>query len=168
MCHLATLACAGDIASMVLVALRWCQRLRGFATIAGCGRCCVGRFPLPGRPAGHIRRQTTAAKPESADQNPHGHGPLRPSSRQAGVQADDTVGAPDVGLARGNPGGACWSAQKDASASWLRSMAVLPGWNERQDRSRVGRRRRPKNLEQPHRERPSISKATCGYREGIP
>jgi hypothetical protein len=44
------------------------------------------------------------------------------------VDANDAVAPLDVGLARGTPGGACWSAQKDASASRSRYMAVLLVW----------------------------------------
>jgi hypothetical protein len=55
-----------------------------------------------------------------------------------GVDADYAVTALDAGLAKGNPGDACWRAQKDASASWKRHMIVLPRANEQENHSQHG------------------------------
>jgi hypothetical protein len=57
---------------------------------------------------------------------PHGHGSLRPSFSTSSVTVA-TTRSPRLTLdsLEGTPGGACWSAQKDASASRSRYMAVL-------------------------------------------
>jgi hypothetical protein len=100
---------------------------------------------------------------------PHGHGSFRPSFSTSSVSRP-TTRSPDLTWVslEGTPGGACWSIQKDASASWSRYMTVLPGWNERQDRSRVGRRRRANNLEQLRRQRSGLSHRdrAAGHRLG--
>ena len=56
--------------------------------------------------------------------DPHGQGSLRPSFSTSSVSMP-TTRSPRLTLdsLEGTPGGACWSAQKDASASRSRSMA---------------------------------------------
>lgn len=58
--------------------------------------------------------------------DPHGHGSLRPSFSTSSVSVP-TTRSPRLTLdsLEGTPGGVCWSAQKDASASRSRYMAIL-------------------------------------------
>ena len=70
---------------------------------------------------------------------PHGHKSFRPSF------STSSVSMPIIRLPRltrdsleGTPGGACQTAQKDASASWSRYMIVLPRRSTQEDRSRCG------------------------------
>jgi hypothetical protein len=72
--------------------------------------------------------------------DPHGQGSLRPSFSTSSVSVP-TTRSPRLTLhsLEGTPGGACWSAQKDASASRSRYMAILLSRTERQDRSENGR-----------------------------
>jgi hypothetical protein len=74
--------------------------------------------------------------------DPHGQGSLRPSFSTSSVSMP-TTRSPRLTLdsLEGTPVGACWSAQKDASASRSRYMAVLPcPATRRQNRSEHGRR----------------------------
>jgi hypothetical protein len=70
---------------------------------------------------------------------PHGHKSGRPSF------STSSVSMPIIRLPRltrdsleGTPGGACQTAQKDASVSWSRYMIVLPRRSGQEDRSRCG------------------------------
>jgi hypothetical protein len=59
---------------------------------------------------------------------PHGHGSFAAEFLdELSAGADDAVAPLDAGFAGGTPGGACWSAQKDVSASWSRYMAACQG-----------------------------------------
>jgi hypothetical protein len=69
-----------------------------------------------------VAAAATATAPESAARTRTGKGRCRQLLDEFGADADDAVAAFDLGLARGTPGDACWSAQKDASASRSRYM----------------------------------------------
>jgi hypothetical protein len=67
---------------------------------------------------------------------PHGHGSLRPSFSTSSVSSPTTRSPRLTWVSlEGTPGGACWLAQKDASASYSRVMANLPSQVLRQPTS---------------------------------
>ena len=88
------------------------------------------------RPARHRNGRFAGSSGGKRRPEPHGHRSLRPSF------STSSVSMPTMRLPRltrdsleGTPGGACWRAQKDASASWSRYMMVLPRCGEQEDRS---------------------------------
>jgi hypothetical protein len=114
----------------------------------GVGSAGATRMPLPhrlnfaetfvvtgygrGRSSSRVRRRSGLLAGSTGGKrrpDPHGQRSLRPSFSTSSVSMP-TTRSPRLTLdsLEGTPGGACWSAQKDASASRSRSMAVLLVW----------------------------------------
>ena len=91
------------------------------------------------RPAPRRNGRSAGSSGGKRRPEPHGHKSFRPSF------STSSVSMPTIRLPRltrdsleGTPGGACQTAQKDASVSWSRYMIVLPGRSGQEDRSRCG------------------------------
>jgi hypothetical protein len=120
-------------------------RLRAF-TRGGCeppgANVAAPVLASPGRssrPALHRNGRFSGSSGGKRRPEPHGHKSFRPSFSMS------SVSMPTIRLPRltrdsleGTPGGACQTAQKDASVSWSRYMIVLPGRSGQEDRSRCG------------------------------
>jgi hypothetical protein len=88
------------------------------------------------RPSCHRNVRSSGSSAGKRRPEPHGHKSFRPSF------STSSVSTPTMRLPRltrdsleGTPGGACWLAQKDASASSARYMIVLPHSDEHDDHS---------------------------------
>ena len=88
------------------------------------------------RPARHQNDRSSGSSGGKRRPEPHGHKSFRPSFSTSSVSRP-TVRVPRLtrDSLGGTPGGAYWSAQKEAPASWSMSMIVLPR-SERKDRNR--------------------------------
>ena len=119
----------------VRLGCRWPHQLNcaEVLVLAGHGR---------GRSSPQVRRRSGPFSGSTGGKrrpDPHGPGSLRPSFSTSSVSMR-TTRSPRLTLdsLEGTPGGACWSAQKDASPSRSRYMASSCR-NERQNRSEHGR-----------------------------
>jgi hypothetical protein len=105
----------------------WCASTApAEAADSGAIRRADGRgHSRPLEPRRSVRRFGSSSGKRRPD--PHGHGSLRPSFSTSSVSMP-TMRSPRLtrDSLEGTPGGACWSAQKDASASRSQYISCLP------------------------------------------